>query len=254
VSSVVVTTAAKAGEAAARLGDIADPEIAEFLYHDAVSVALFESLRRQFPEYTLIGMEESRPDVPIAVLYTVPFTWNRDPAVELPDGGYDAVLLAAAEDQLAGRRGNVVSAVLAMVQPGSRGRGISALMVWAARRNAADLGHASLVAPVRPTGKHLHPHTSMAAYAARSRPDGLPEDPWLRVHARAGGRMVAVAPCSMTVSAPLSRWRAWTGLPFDRAGPVVVPGALAPVYCDLREDLAVYVEPNVWYHHVLTER
>jgi GNAT superfamily N-acetyltransferase len=252
MDDLVVTTAAKAAEPAGRLGDIQDPEIAAFLYHDAVSVALFDPVQQRFPEYTLIGVDPARPEVPVAVLYTVPFTWEPDPAVELPTGGYDAVLLSAAADHLAGRRGNVVSAVLAMVRPEFRARGLSARMLAAARRNAAELGHTSLVAPVRPVRKHLDPQTPMADYAARTRPDGLPEDPWLRVHARAGGRMVAVAPCSMTVSAPLSRWREWTGLPFDTAGPVAVPGGLAPVHCDPTESIAAYVEPNIWYHHALS--
>jgi GNAT superfamily N-acetyltransferase len=249
VGDLVVTTAAEAPDLAARLGDIEDPAIAPFLYQDAVSIALFDAVRLRCPEYTLIGVDPSQPRVPVAALYTVPFSWAPDPAVELPAGGYDAVLLRAAEDQLTGRRGNLVSAVLAMVRPEARGRGLSALMLAAARSNAAALGHTCLVAPVRPTRKHRVPLVPMSEYATRVRPDGLPEDPWLRVHARAGGRMVAVAPCSMTVSAPLDRWREWTGLPFDSAGPVVVPGGLTPVHCDPAEEIAVYVEPNVWYHH-----
>ncbi|SDS70232.1 N-acetyltransferase [Actinoplanes derwentensis] len=253
MGDLVVTTAAEDVGLASRLGDLADPEIAEFLYQDAVSIALFDALSLRFPEYTLIGVDPACPRVPVAVLYTVPFTWIPDPAADLPPGGYDEVLLRAAEDQLTGRRGNLVSAVLALVRPDARGRGFSALMLAAARSNAAALGHASLVAPVRPTRKHLHPQMTMAEYAARVRDDGLPQDPWLRVHARAGGRMVAVAPNSMSVSAPLSRWRQWTGLPFDTAGPVVVPGGLTPVHCDLAEDIAVYVEPNVWFHHQIVD-
>jgi GNAT superfamily N-acetyltransferase len=37
--------------------------------------------------------------------------------------------------------------------------------------------------------------------------------------------------------------------PIDESGPVVVPFALSPVQCDLAQDVAVYVEPNVWVHH-----
>ncbi len=92
----------------------------------------------------------------------------------------------------------------------------------------------------------------MARYLLRIRDDGLPTDPWLRVHVRAGGRIVGVAPRSMTVVEPLSSWRAWTGLPFDRPGPVPVPHALVPVYCHPDRDLACYVEPNVWVHHDLS--
>lgn len=252
--ALIVTTAAKAKDLAARLGEIVAPDIAEFLYHDSVSVALFDAVRERYPEYTVIAADPGEPNVPVAVLYTAPFTWHSDPAVELPPGGYDAVLLAAAEDHLAGRRGNVVSALLAMVRPELRGRRLSPLMLDAARRNAAGLGHSSLVAPVRPTRKYLEPHVPMHEYATRTRPDGLPEDPWLRVHARAGGTFVHVAPSSMTVCAPLAKWREWTGLPFDTAGEVEVTGGLVPAYCDPTHDTAVYVEPNVWYHHTLTDR
>jgi hypothetical protein len=69
------------------------------------------------------------------------------------------------------------------------------------------------------------------------------------VHARAGGRIVNVAPVSMTIPGTVEQWREWTGLAFDTAGPVQVPGALVPVLCQPDHDFAVYVEPNVWMHH-----
>jgi hypothetical protein len=83
------------------------------------------------------------------------------------------------------------------------------------------------------------------------RPDGLPDDPWLRVHVRAGGTIEQVAPASMVIAGSLAEWRARTGLPFDEAGPVLVPQALVPVVCDPIHDYAVYVEPNVWVRHRL---
>ncbi len=55
----------------------------------------------------------------------------------------------------------------------------------------------------------------------------------------------------MTVAARLADWRAWTGLPLDRTGLVDVPGALTPVHVSVEQDVAVYVEPNVWVHHDL---
>ncbi|XVQ14102.1 hypothetical protein ACQP1W_16645 [Spirillospora sp. CA-255316] len=89
----------------------------------------------------------------------------------------------------------------------------------------------------------------MGAYIRRTRDDGLPSDPWLRTHVRAGGVIEKVAPASMTISGSLGQWRRWTGLPFDRDGEVEVPGALVPVHCDTAHDHAVYVEPNVWVRH-----
>jgi hypothetical protein len=124
-------------------------------------------------------------------------------------------------------------------------------MLDAARRNTARLGYAALVAPVRPTRKHEHPDVAMREYLAWTRPDGLPADPWLRVHVRAGGRIIGVAPHSMTITATLGRWRHWTGLPFDATGPVRVPGGLVAVHCDVARDIATYIEPNVWVRHDL---
>ncbi|NUR67376.1 MAG: N-acetyltransferase, partial [Streptomyces sp.] len=108
-----------------------------------------------------------------------------------------------------------------------------------------------VVAPVRPSAKHLEPHTPIEEYAHRVRPDGLPHDPWLRVHARAGATVEAVAPASMTVVGSLEQWRRWTGLPFDTRGDIEVPGALVPVRCEPERGYAVYVEPNVWMRHPL---
>jgi hypothetical protein len=60
-----------------------------------------------------------------------------------------------------------------------------------------------------------------------------------------------IAPASMVVSGALAEWRDWTGLPFAVSGPVEVPQALVPVHCDVDQDSAVYVEPNVWVRHRL---
>jgi hypothetical protein len=72
----------------------------------------------------------------------------------------------------------------------------------------------------------------MSRYVMRVHQDGLPVDPWLRVHVRAGGRIAKVAPRSMVVPGTLTEWREWTGLLFEDTGPVVVPRALTPVHCD----------------------
>ena len=65
------------------------------------------------------------------------------------------------------------------------------------------------------------------------------------------GQVVKVALYSMTIVGTLEEWRTWTGLPFDRSGATMVPGALVPVQVLLEQNYAVYVEPNVWVHHRL---
>lgn len=125
-------------------------------------------------------------------------------------------------------------------------------MFGAIRDAARSAGFKTLLAPVRPSEKHLEPDTDMGEYAMRTRDDGLPTDAWLRVHARLGGVIEKIATASQTVTGSLDQWRAWTGEDFSRSGPVYVPGGLAPVHCLAEQNVAVYVEPNVWVRHDLT--
>ena len=150
----------------------------------------------------------------------------------------------AFQDLRAGIRPDTVSAISIVVSPHAQGTGLSAHMLAAMRDNAAAQGFREVVAPVRPSAKHLEPRTPIAEYAYRVREDGLPHDPWLRVHARAGATIVAMAPTSMCVAASLEEWRAWTGLPFDSEGEIEVPGALAPVRCDVEHGYGVTSSPT----------
>jgi hypothetical protein len=68
------------------------------------------------------------------------------------------------------------------------------------RALAAEHGWAQLIAPVRPNWKAPYRLTPIERYAAWTRPDGLPFDPWLRVHARLGGRILGVEPGSLRIS------------------------------------------------------
>jgi GNAT superfamily N-acetyltransferase len=221
------------------------------MYHDPVSALFYQQEATEYAEFCLLGIDLDEPDRPVAKASSVPFSWAGDPAAELPPGGYDAVILAATADRLAGRRGNLVSPIEIAVRPDLRGRGLSKLMLDALRDNTARLGYPILVAPVRPSHKARFPELTMRAYLARVREDGLPADPWLRVHARAGGRIVGLAPRSMTIAGTLAEWREWTGLPFTGDGPVTVPDALVPVHVAVAAGHAVYVEPNVWVRHDL---
>jgi GNAT superfamily N-acetyltransferase len=217
----------------------------EFMYHDAVSSLFYDYVVTAHPEHCLVAVE---PDGPVARAFSFPFHWPADPATALP-AGHDAVIVQAVADRLAGRSGTLVAAVEVTVRADRRGTGLSARMLDALRQRTARLGYRDLVVPVRPSGKPEHPDVPLARYVGWTRPDGLPVDPWLRVHLRAGGRVVGLAPRSTTITGTLAEWRSWTGLPFDTAGPVRVPGALVPVHCDLRHGFGVYVEPNVWVHH-----
>ncbi|MCP3817856.1 N-acetyltransferase [Streptomyces sp. A3M-1-3] len=192
-------------------------------------------------------------DKVVARAASAPIHWDGDPD-GLPDDGWDEALRQCMADTYAGREFNALVALEIAVAPGLLGQNLSGQTLRALNDHGRHLGYSDLVAPVRPSLKHTEPWLPMDEYAARRRPDGLPEDPWLRVHVRAGGQVLKVCPVSMTISGSLAQWRTWTSLPFDTSGPVEVPGALTPVLANVEHDQAVYLEPNVWVRHRLADR
>ena len=112
-------------------------------------------------------------------------------------------------------------------------------------------GLANLIAPVRPSLKARYPLTPIERYAAWTRPDGLPFDPWMRVHARLGGRILRTAPRSLRITGTVAEWESWTGLQLPESGTYVIPDGLAPLEVDRERDVGSYWEPNVWMAHAL---
>lgn len=227
-----------------------DEELPRFMLEDPIAILYYADAETALPGHVLVAVDPDDPDVVVARAFSVPFAFGPD--VErpvLPAGGWDAVVRWAWIDRLRGRAPTHVSALEITISSAWRGRGLSARMVQAMREHTRRLGFADLFAPVRPAWKASEPRTPMSDYAARTRDDGLPVDPWLRTHVRLGGRIVGICSRSMVIAGTLQEWRSWTGLPFDDGDEVEVPGALVPVHLDVGHDHAVYVEPNVWVHH-----
>jgi GNAT superfamily N-acetyltransferase len=214
----------------------------EFMRHDPIGGLFYGNVEARFADFVLVGQDA---DQVVAAAYSIPFVLD---GADLPDNGWDAVIRSGVLASIRGHEPDAISAIEIAVRPDRQGTGLSGQMLAAMRDNAARHGLSELVAPVRPNGK-ADVNEPMSVHAFRVRDDGLPLDPWLRVHVRAGGRIEKVAPRSMVVPGTLAEWREWTGLPFDRTGPVEVPQALAPVWCDAEHGVATYVEPNVWVRH-----
>jgi GNAT superfamily N-acetyltransferase len=223
------------------------PSWPEFLLHDPAAHLYFAA--PYFDRYCDYAFAAVESGLVVARAFSVPFAFGIAGRSELPDGGWDEVIRWAHEDHSLGRRATAVSALEISLLPPARGRGFSSVMLEAMRRNTRALGFGDLYAPVRPTHKDRQPFTAMRDYVAATRPDGLPQDPWLRTHVRAGGTIVKIAPHAMTIVGTLAEWAAWTGLSFDRSGSVAVDGGLAPVHVSVEQDHGVYVEPGVWVHH-----
>ena len=213
----------------------------EYNHHGNNSGVYFGSLVPRFAHLQVLFVD-SRSSRPIGRGRTIPFHWDRTIG-DLP-AGIDALGLRAVED---GKAPTALSALAAEVTGDYQGTGLSSLLI----RSMAGVGKAAglspLVAPVRPSWKDRYPLIDIERYAVWHRDDGLPFDPWLRVHARLGGRTIRTEPRSMEIRAPVSDWEAWTGMRFPSDGSYVFPGGLAPL--EVSGEEGEYWEPNVWVLH-----
>jgi hypothetical protein len=175
---------------------------------------------------------------------TIPFCWDGS-LNDLP-AGFDALGRRALGDQA---RPTALSALAAEVDLDHQGRGLSQLVIQAMGECARSADLAPLVAPVRPNWKDRYPLTPIDRYAQWKREDGLPFDPWMRVHARLGATVLRSEIRSLRIEAPVSEWQEWTGMEFPDDGTYVFPLGLAPL--SVRDGTGSYWEPNVWMRHDL---
>jgi GNAT superfamily N-acetyltransferase len=217
----------------------------EFLYHDPVLERLFGRVMSEYSEFQFYALDDEQ-DVVVGVGMAVPASWDGDPA-SLPDGGLDAVVEARFAEGAS--EPNVLCALQILLAAECRGQGVSARMIRRMAEIGRDHGLHTLIAPVRPTLKHLYPLTPMERYIEWRRADGAHFDPWLRTHERLGAAIAKVAPHSTSAPGSVAEWENWAQMAFPESGAYVVPGALAPVEIDRERDEGIYVEPNVWMVH-----
>jgi GNAT superfamily N-acetyltransferase len=219
----------------------------EFMHHDPIANAYFGRVRDEHAALQFFALDEHSAEV-VAEANAVPTSWDHDPDT-LPAEGLDAVLEAAFVD--GAPESNVLCALQIVIASEHRGRGLSLRMIERMAELALSSGLTRLIAPVRPSSKHLYPLVDMDRYIDWRRPDGTHFDPWLRTHERFGGEIVKVARRSMLIPGAVSEWEQWAGMAFPESGTYVVPGALTPVEIDLEHDRGLYAEPNVWMCHRL---
>jgi GNAT superfamily N-acetyltransferase len=219
-----------------------------FMNEDPVANAAFTFAFDTFPELQLLLLDEAGS--PVAAAHAMPLAWDGTDD-GLPDG-WDAQVLRSQADHAAGRPFDTLGAMLIVVKPGVRGGGLAGTMLGALRAAARAHGFGALIACVRPNEKERYPLVPIERYAFWARDDGLPLDPWIRLHIRLGGRIVRTSPESMTVRGTISEWETWTGLRFPDSGDYVVKQATAPVRIDVERDEGVYHDQNVWVVHALT--
>jgi GNAT superfamily N-acetyltransferase len=225
-----------------RLDEISDPW-PEFMKHDPVVRRLFPALYERFRDFQFV-LYDQETDIVLGEGCSIPIRW---------DGGTESLAagVRVLESGFTEPEPNALCALMAVVDPRHQGRKLSGLIVAAMGAAARGAGLECLLAPVRPTWKERYPLIPIERYMRWQRDDGLPFDPWIRLHHRLGAEILAPAPHSMDIPGTVAEWQEWTGMEFPESGEYVVPGALVPVTIDRERDEGRYVEPNVWMLHRL---
>lgn len=219
----------------------------EFMLHDRVANENWRELFDRFIEYQL-SLYDTQNDRVAGMANSFPLRWE-DRFENLPGDGWDWAFQESVSNHKQGIEPNVHCAIQIVVRPEYRGQGLSAPMVEAVRGVTASKGLKALIIPIRPSEKHKYPLINLDDYITWKTEQGLPFDPWLRVHVRAGARIIKVCHESKRIRGTVAEWEEWTGLKFPQSGEYVVPGALNPIEINMEQDEGIYIEPNVWIVH-----
>ena len=185
-----------------------------FITADQVVKEYIGRVREWFADLSIILIDSG--DVPVAAGWGVPIRWSGNVG-DLP-AGYTDTLRRAVEGRERAEEPDTLVICGGMVARARTGQGVSAELITALRELATTAGWPQVIAPVRPTLKPRYPLTPIEEFADWKRPDGAPLDPWLRTHWRLGGRIIATAPRSQTMTGSVEEWQAWTGMPLPSTG------------------------------------
>jgi hypothetical protein len=229
-----------------RLGNLSEQVWPEYNRHGDVMNRYWGRLYEDFPEFQFILVDEESGEA-LAEGHTIPCRWDGTPE-GLP-GGIDGVVEDGFRLASDGGTATTLCALAIEIPPRNQARRLSPVMLAAMRSIAEREGFADLIAPVRPNWKDRYPITPIEDYVRWLRADGLPFDPWIRVHHRLGADILKPEPESLLITGTVAEWESWTKMEFPASGDFVFPQGLAPVSIDRDADLGRYWEPNVWLRH-----
>ncbi len=221
-----------------RFEELTVPTFPEFVNHNEPG-RNWGRLYTDFPDFQVALVEG---DELVAEAHALPVPWHGTVA-GLPSGwdeGFEAGMTSA-------EPATSLMAIAISVAPSRQGQGLSGRMIQTFVDNARAAGLDAVIAPVRPTWKERYPLVPIDRYLGWRRADGTHFDPWLRVHERVGGQILAPALRSMFIEAPVGDWEEWTGMSFPSDGEYVFTGGLATLVVE--RGIGTHVEPNVWVLH-----
>jgi len=225
-----------------RYEELNEPVWPEYLKHCEVGNRYWDRLYMDFPDFQVALLDG---DDLLAEAHALSLPWDGS-LEDLPSGWDEGFERGMTSDQPHA----ALMAIAISVAPSHRGRRLSSKMIQTFTDNARVAGLANgVIAPVRPTWKERYPLVPIETYVEWRQPDGAHFDPWIRIHERVGGEVIAAAPRSMVMRAPVSDWEKWTELRLSSDGEYVFPGGLATLVVE--DGVGTYVEPNVWILHRL---
>ncbi|HUE98738.1 MAG TPA: hypothetical protein VMN99_05760 [Anaerolineales bacterium] len=219
----------------------------EFMLHDSVANELWHELLDRFPEYQL-ALYDTQNNRVAGMGNSFPLRWE-DSLENLPEGGWDWAFQEAVDNHKEAVSPNIHCAIQIVVRHEYQSQGLSRPMVEAVRAVTKSKGLGTLIIPIRPSEKSNYPLISLDDYTTWKTVEGFPFDAWLRVHVRAGARIIKVCHESKTIRGTRAEWEEWTGLKFPQSGRYVIDGALNPIEMNIEINEGIYIEPNVWIVH-----
>ena len=224
-----------------RYEELVQPAFPQYMNENEPGNRYWGRLYTDFPDFQVALVER---DELLAEAHAIPVPWDGTVA-GLPAGWDEGFELGMTSS----RTRSTLMAIAISVAPARQGERLSRRMIQTFMDNARATGLSAVIAPVRPTWKERYPLIPIERYVEWRRDDGAHFDPWIRIHERVGGEILAPAPDSMTIRLRAAEWEELTGMPFPDDGEYVFPGGLATLTAS--DGVGTHVEPNVWLVHLV---
>ncbi len=224
-----------------RYEELTKPTFPEYMNENEPGERYWGRLYTDYPDFQVALVDGNEL---LAEAHALPVPWDGTVA-DLPSGWDEGFELGMTSS----RPRSAVMAIAISVAPARQGQQLSSRMIQTFTDNARAAGFSAVIAPVRPTWKERYPLTPIERYIEWRRDDGSHFDPWIRIHERVGGRILAPAPVSMTIRRPVATWEELTGMRFPADGEYVFPGGLATLV--VLDGVGTHIEPNVWIAHTV---
>lgn len=200
-------------------------------------------------KYQIVCLDSCNGNV-IGAGLTMPMHWNGN--IETLPEGWTTAVKQSLDDFATGKDPTALFAYGVVVDRKMQKKSVSSIILQTIRDICRQYKFHSLAVNVRPILKVKYPLIPIEKYAYWTTPNGEPFDPWMRVHFRAGAKIVGVSPCAEILQETVAQWEQWADMSFPGSGQYIIDGALEPITIDLERNIGIYHEPNVWMIHTIS--